>query len=379
MKKLRILMIASEFPPRAAGIGNAAFNIAQTLNNIGHSVTCITRGSFVKSKTRKYHNILIHELPFIAFFPPIHMFYHAIFVNKFITKHEQEFDLIHIHSPLVPHIKSSLPIITTVHSTWAAEAESFKKIMDWYSLAVHIFKKSFINNEKRLFNNSLALIAISESIAGELVKTYKIERNKITVIRNSINLPTKIIIRSQKQNINILTISRLVQRKGILDFIEAARISSISNPDLHFTIIGKGPMKNSIVEKIRKYKMESSIELMGEVPHSAIGNYLSSAALFVIPSYYEGLPLTLLEALAHGKPVVATNIDGISEVIKNGENGILVNKESPKELAKAMLRVLSSISLQTKLQKGALMSIKQFDPARAASQTIKLYRTLRRN
>lgn len=373
-------MITSEFPPHAAGIGYASYHLAKALIYRGHCVTIITRGSWMRTKIRTFEGIKIYELPFIPFFPPFHILYHGLFVNRLLKQLQNDIDIIHLHSPLVPLITVNLPIITTVHSTWYYEAKSFTQITDWYSLAVQLFKRPFIKYEKMLFSKSIAFIAISGAIRGELIKHYQINPGEINIIRNSIDTKNYKSVgrKNQKNNkeFTILTICRLVYRKGILDLIEAAKILCRDNPDIIFNIIGEGPLKKTLQKKIKEYHLENNIILKGMIPNNLIKNYIQAASVFVIPSYYEGLPIVLLEALASGKPVVGTNIAGINEIIEDGKNGLLVQKNNPVMLAKTILTLFKDNTLRSLLIKNARETAKQFDRSVMVDDTLNLYQNI---
>ncbi|MCL5439034.1 MAG: glycosyltransferase family 4 protein [Patescibacteria group bacterium] len=379
MKKLRICMISSEFPPHAAGIGYAAYHVAKPLVDKGNKVTVFTRGNWRGGRTRMLDGITIHELPFIAFFPPFHILYHGFFINRLLKRSQKDFDLIHLHSPLIPVVNSDLPIITTVHSTWHSEAISFNKITDWYSLAVKLFKKSFIKYEDKLFSKSNMFITITGAMANELIRYYKINPLKISVIKNSIDIKKYKLIKKESSNnkqFKILSIGRLVYRKGVLDLVDAAKIICHRYPNVVFTIIGEGPLEKSLREKIKEYRLQNNVLLVGAVPNNQIKKYIKASSVFVIPSYYEGLPLVLLEAIASGKPVIGTNIDGIKEIIKDGKNGLLVPSGNPRSIAKAIIQLFKNPTLRIILGKNARKTAEQFDRKLMINKILKIYENL---
>lgn len=377
MKKLRICMISSEFPPHCAGIGNAAYNLAKGLTEKGNTVTIITRGSWRGNKTRSYKNIKVYKLPYLPFFPPFHILYHGFFVNKLLKKLRNKLDIIHLHSPLIPIIDVDLPKITTVHSTWHGEAITFKKIIDWYSLAVKLFKNSFIEYEKKLFSKTDKFIPISEGIAKELNQNYKIEPKDIKVIKNSIDIQKhKSTIISSNKEFNIVSISRLVYRKGILDLIDAAQIVCDKYPQTVFTLIGKGPLENKIRKKIKEYDLKNNFKLIGEVANNQIKKYIQASSVVVIPSYYEGLPLVLLETIASGKPVIGTSINGIKDIINDGKDGLLVPIKNPQLIAKAIIRLIENKALRIYLGENARKSSIKFDRNKMINNVLTQYKIL---
>ena len=382
MKKLRICMISSEFPPHSAGIGNVVYHLAKALIEKGHKVVVITRGNWKGSKIRLIEGIKVYELPFIPFFPPFHIIFHGYFVNKLLKELSKDFDIIHLHSPLIPVIDTDLPVITMVHSTWNFEAKTFNKIVDWYSLAVKLFRKIFIIYENKVFLKSNLFIAISGALAEELQNFYKVDPSKIHVVRNSIDISNYKYIQknNDKDNLfNILTIGRLVYRKGVLDLIEAAKIVYQTNPKIIFSLIGKGPLEKTIRNKVKKYHLENNVFLLGQIPNTLIKDYLKKASVFMIPSHYEGLPLVLLEAIASGKPIVGTDIKGVREVITNNKNGLLVQSQNPQELANAVIKLSKNSTLREYLAKNAKKTAKLYDRNLMINKILDIYENLLNN
>ena len=166
-------------------------------------------------------------------------------------------------------------------------------------------------------------IVNSKVIEKTLLDNCKIKKNNIYVIYNGIHFPLDINHKS-KTPVEILTIANLNKRKGYIEYLK--NISKIVKlaPDLKFIFVGQDYMNGLVQQKIIEYKLEEYVSYEG--PHSEIKNYYERATLFVLPSLWgEGCPTSILEALSYSIPVVAYNIDGIPELINNGDDGILLN------------------------------------------------------
>ena len=133
-------------------------------------------------------------------------------------------------------------------------------------------------------------------------------------------------------------IGRLVWQKGFEYFIEA--IPEVLNRfiDARFLVIGEGVLKDALEARHERLKLGDKLIFTGF--RSDIKDVLASVDIFVIPSLIEGLPMILLEAMAMAKPIVATDIDGIKEVLYNGEAGLLVPPKDPKALSDAIIDML---------------------------------------
>jgi glycosyltransferase involved in cell wall biosynthesis len=126
----------------------------------------------------------------------------------------------------------------------------------------------------------------------------------------------------------------------------------------------------------RELGISSRITFTGAVTEEEKGNWYRRATLCVIPSTYDPSPIVAFEALAAGKPVVATNVGGLPEVIHNKINGLLVTPRNPKEIAEAVEKILSDKKLASKLSKNALQTIeREYTWEHAARKTLNAYRT----
>lgn len=135
-----------------------------------------------------------------------------------------------------------------------------------------------------------------------------------------------------------LLIARLLKDKGIVDYVEAARIVRQSHPDAEFRILGHFDPNPAAIsrEEIMAWVNEGVIDYLGETRD--VRPFLAGCNVFVLPSYYrEGIPRSILEALATGRAVITTNLPGCRDTVEDGTNGYLVEPRNPVGLAKAML------------------------------------------
>lgn len=162
-----------------------------------------------------------------------------------------------------------------------------------------------------------------------------------------------------------LLISRMIREKGIFEFVSAARVVKQTHPQAHFIIMGpidKNP--GSITrEQISAWEAEGVVEYVGV--QSDVRPYLTSAEVYVLPSYYlEGVPRSILEALAMGKPVITTDWRGCRDTVMPDVNGFLVPPADAGLLASAMVRFLDDPSLSSRMGKASrLLAEERFDVA----------------
>jgi L-malate glycosyltransferase len=339
---MHICMITGEFPPFCTGIGTYVYNLSKKLLERGYDVTIMTRGSIY----RKCYSIELDNIDIwkIRYFPiyPFHVRFHGYFLNDILLKHEKKFDLIHIHSPLVPSLKTNLPIVVTEHGTVQGPISKSQNHDLSSILLKNVFFREFISLDYEVLRNSDIITTVSNSCMNE-IKNMLPEKKEIYVIGNGVDtnffLPNPSIIRDQK---TILFAGRLDSGKGVSDLIFSAKEVCKNFPDSKFILAGKGPNRKYLESLIAKLKLNDNIFLMGHLSQEILLKLYQSSTIYVLPSYYEGLPTTLLEAMSCGLPSIATDIGGNSEVITDNLTGILVPPKCPEELSRNIMNLLES-------------------------------------
>ena len=172
----------------------------------------------------------------------------------------------------------------------------------------------------------------------------------------------------------ILFLGRVGQRKGVYDIVEAATF--LSSCKYKFTLAGDGEteeLKNLILQK----GLQDMIDVPGWISGKGKADLLEQADLFLLPSYHEGLPISILEAMASRLPVVSTPVGGIPQAVRENENGYLVPCGEPKALARAIERVFSEPGKWDKFSARSCQIVeKQFSMCRVKRQLGSLYQDL---
>ena len=197
--------------------------------------------------------------------------------------------------------------------------------------------------DRALKNRDDLLIAECDPSRDFLVRRLGYAPDKVRTIHNGVDLAGWPVSKTDRQKrrmelrlnsgeILIGAVGRLDKQKGFSTLIEA--MSRLKKTPLRCVILGEGPERPRLESLIRKHELEKQVWLYGESPD--IVTWLSAFDIGCLPSLWEGLPNSLLEAMALGLPVVASSVDGIPEVVLNGKTGILVPPASPAALAKAL-------------------------------------------
>lgn len=169
-----------------------------------------------------------------------------------------------------------------------------------------------------------------------------VDRGKVVMVRGSgVNLDRYPRL-PLSGNMSFLFVGRLVRGKGVLDYVEAAKIVKRLHPDAEFHLVGPFDTNPTAVseDELRPYIENDTVIYHGE--QADVRPFLEACSCFVLPSYYgEGTPKSALEAMATGRPLIVADAVGCREVVRNGSNGFLVPPRNPEALAKAMESVVS--------------------------------------
>ncbi len=227
---------------------------------------------------------------------------------------------------------SKVPVIvTTEHniSNWQKK----------YFLLFSIYKITTMFTDK--------IFAISEAVKKQLIMKGKIKSEKITVLYDGVDLsifdPKLILEQSHYADSAypiIGCISRLDQRKGIRFLIEAITILKSQYPHIKLIIVGDGKERQRLESMATEHEVTENVFFTGEQKN--VIPYFQMFDIFVLPSLSEGLSVSLIEAMAMKKTIIATNVGGIPEVVANGKEGILVPPGQANEIASAIAYLLKN-------------------------------------
>ena len=154
-----------------------------------------------------------------------------------------------------------------------------------------------------------------------------------------------------REDIVVGTVGNLKPQKGPLDLIAAAATVLAHDPRFRFMVIGDGPLRGQVEERVRTLGIGDRVRLLGW--RDDVGDLLQAMDVFLLTSRFEGLPRSVLQAMAAGVPVVATAVDGTPEVVLDGETGLLVPPAEPEAAAHAVLRVGTDAALADRLREAA--------------------------
>ncbi|HBA67258.1 MAG TPA: hypothetical protein DCZ48_13975 [Methylococcaceae bacterium] len=197
-----------------------------------------------------------------------------------------------------------------------------------------------------------ALIVLTESWKDAYAQ---FRPRKLVVVPNFVALQP---LNKEPDRPTLVFLGRLTQEKGFFDLLNAIALLQNRYPDLLVRICGEGDFI-IIKELLRQLNILNLVRLEGWVDGDLKRQMLCNASVFVLPSYVEGLPMGVLEAMSCGLPVIATRVGGIPDIIEHEVNGILVESGHPKELADQIARLLSDTAFRKRLAVAGRQTIKQ--------------------
>ncbi len=342
---MNICMLTSEFAPDLGGISYYVLNLSRKLLERGHKITIVTRGTWRKSYHEEIDGISVYRVRFVPSYPSP-FWLHGIWVNRLFNSLEPHIDLLHVHGSLVPVIHTSVPVVATNHGTTKKDIDNMP-VKSFHFLVVKLLSGRLLNAERALLNSANVITAVSLSCATE-IREYHLINKEITVVSNGVDsaffVPAK---NKDTDNPYILYSGRLETRKGLATLVESAKFVCKQYPNTNFMLVGKGTIGDYLKKMASRLSLENNFHFVGHVSdRNKLLQYYQSSTVYVLPSYYEGLPTALLEAMSCGIPVVATNVEGSSEVINSGETGLLVSPRDPEKLAEAILKLLDNEELR---------------------------------
>jgi len=280
--------------------------------------------------------------------------------------------------------KISKPFIQTIHGVLADEyIQSSKSVSPSLKMKLsNVFMWHLGRIEKDAAREATLIVTVSRYSAQKIVQLYGVNEKKIRIVPNGVDIQRfkpaedcekiKDMIGGNSEHV-ILFVGNLIPRKGLHFLIEAAKQVIKENRETKFVVVGDGPLKNHLISYSKEQGVSDKFVFLGEIPEAMLHQLYNCADVFASPSIQEGQGISLLEAQATAKPVVAFNVTAINEVVKNKETGLLVEPDS-YELANAISSLLSDKSLREKMgRSGREFVSKNFSWDICAQKMFKVY------
>jgi glycosyltransferase involved in cell wall biosynthesis len=384
---MKIIQVCEHFRPAVDGLTNHVYNLSYNLSK-KHEITVFTsdivNGNILKIKraAKNYEKVSdTFEVFRFKAYPPAMPYAktYATIPSLIRNLFKSDADVIHTHSYMLLHsditsVVSKLkktPLVLTVHAYGSMLSNPYKDLLA--KLYNSTTGKVILNcADKIIALNPEALIYLSD---------LGVEDKKIELIPNGIDYgkfanPNSTTGFREKYDLNgkiILFVGLLQERKGVQHLLNSAPQLLKAVPDANFIIVGDGELKRDLKRLSERLEISDKVKFTGFLPDKELLEAYASADVFAFPSAFEGLPTVIIEAMASGKPVVATNVGGIPSLVKDGITGFLVNYGDVNQLANVMTTILKDESLAKRMGENGRKAAKDYDWSIIGKKVEKLY------
>lgn len=214
-------------------------------------------------------------------------------------------------------------------------------------------------------------VALSPLVQDTIAEFYGMDKAKIPVIYNGVDLSRCIPLERYADRAKVLVhVGRFNEQKNHEGLLLAFRTVAEQEPDCRLDLLGDGELREKTEGLAKQLGIYEKIRFLGS--QSNVYPYLKEADIFLLPSNYEGMPMTIIEAMGTGLPVVATAVGGVPDMICHGESGLLTSTD-PEEIAGAVLSLIPDRSLRQKLGEAAKTESRRFSAGYMAAEYCKVY------
>ncbi len=254
-------------------------------------------------------------------------------------------DLIHAHSSKggvlgrLAALRTGIPVIYTPNAYAFLGASRFNGKI--YQLV-----------ERVLRHTTACLLAVGESERTRSINDVGFPESKVALVNNAISLPAVSNMEEDITEPMVLMVGRLCYQKNPEMFVRAAGRVHRRHPECRFELIGGGYHEHhgrTVRGLIDELDLQDRFEIHDWMTPQGVADRITQATIMVVPSRYDGLPFIPLEAMALGKPVVGTRVDGVQDVIVDGETGFLVDLDDDEAMAGKILRLLDDPELRERM------------------------------
>ena len=370
MKKIKVVMLG----PYLYEMGGVTMHIKKITKYLSFrediEMHLITIGN--KNEKTKIGNLNIHmikkSLPYPFSIPSLVWF----LKHKII---ELNPDIVHAQGSFAPYstaaalVRNKYPTLLTAHGIIAKELKFHKGINFIFILFIHK------PNERYVVSKISNIIAVSLHVKNVI---SDMTQSQIYVIQNGIDFEDIHNVQPHKsiEYPSILFVGGLSKVKGIDTLLNAVPIIRKKILNLCVYIAGSGPEENKLKELVKELNIEENVNFLGYISGIKKYSYYKSADVCVFPSIYEPFGIVLLEAMACGKPVVASNVGGIPFVVEEGKTGLLFESGNVEDLADKIMTILKNEELREKMGEAGRERAKEFTWDKIAERTVEVYKEI---
>ena len=279
---------------------------------------------------------------------------------------------IHTHQPVLEYVLPAVRL-SGAHP---------RLIHTVHSVASHETRLPILRRFNRYaFSHGVVPVALGEEVRDSICREYRLAPEGVPLVRNGVDLGAFACERdldaagagAERRPPRLLCVARLASVKNHALLLDAVAALSRSRRDATLTLVGDGPLADDLAQRARTLGIAERVDFAGSQRDTA--RFYADADLFVLASEHEGLPMSVIEAMAAGLPVVATAVGGVPSIVADGVNGALVNPRSAQaaqEIAAAVARIWEDPERYSRLSRAALTTAKDY----SARAMMEAYRDL---
>jgi glycosyltransferase involved in cell wall biosynthesis len=364
---MKIVHVVAYYPPHVGGMENCVREISEGIAEKGNQVEVFTSDiGCKKDKLASTNNLKIHylkswEIAHTTISPSL--FFKLLKISRDSVIH------LHVAQVIIPEIVflvskiKKIPYIAHVH----ADVEPSGKM----GFLLPFYKKVFL---QRVLNSASKVIVPTAGYIGLISKKYAIPETKIDEIPYGVNPHYfKSISNKMHDPIRLLFVGRFAKQKNVPLLLNAFKlIIEKKQWNIELNIVGDGEEKNKIIAQIKEDKLEEKVVLHGALRGEKLYEIYSNSDIFILSSVFESFGIVLIEAMASGLPIIASDILAVRDVIEGGKTGLLA-KTTPRDFAEAIEKLLNNSPLREELGKNALEKANEYTWARTVQKFENVY------
>jgi glycosyltransferase involved in cell wall biosynthesis len=274
--------------------------------------------------------------------------------------------------PDVVHANSSKMGVLGRLAAWLAGVPVRILTVHGWSFAAYdgLAGRSFLWIERLMRPLTTAVVCVAEATREQGLAARTCDARRTVVIPNAVDVRSFRPASGQGGTAQIVSVGRFAYPKDFTTLLEAL---ALVRAPCHAVLAGDGPALPAVAAAVRREGLSQRVELLGA--RADVPDLLAGADVFVLSSRSEGFPVSVLEAMAAGLPVVATDVGGVGEAVEDGETGILVPAADPEALARSLERLVLDADLRRRLgAAGRARTLRLFDVSRYRAAYLELYR-----
>jgi glycosyltransferase involved in cell wall biosynthesis len=359
MSTMKILTITGIFPPDIGGPATYVPTMSRDLGERGHKIAVVTLSDGLDHDDRPY-GFAVHRIRRSLFKP-----WRFLLTVLRILREGRSVQVVYVNGLYLEAVVANFflrkPLVQKIVGDWAWERATnkgwVKDSFDEFQRQKYVLKVEFLKTLRRFCACRASAVIVPSRYLARAVANWGVSESKTVVVYNAVELPSSIPSAIPlSTRFKLVTVGRLVAWKQIDHLIEA--LADCDETGL--VIVGDGPERDRLENLVQARQLTQRVYFAGQRSKEETFALMAACDLFVLNSSYEGFPHVVLEAMCAGLPVVATKVGGTPELVRDGENGLLISPNANGELSKTLMKLVTSSKERQRLAAGAQETTQRF-------------------